>query len=379
MNHNESVNLRHYKITLQEFLSVDSYSYYVHNISPFVIHFTGNIGIRWYGLSYMLGFICAYFLIKWLCEKQKLGLTADMVSDFVTYCAIGTMVGGRLGYCLFYSPDLFLKFKSDFPFWGVLAVNEGGMASHGGMIGIVVACFIYAKRKGLNTLYLLDLVCLCGPIGVFFGRIANFINGELVGRPIQSAVAWAVKFPTDMLSWSINEVTKFQGLADAYVKLGGSKDQWLSWVDKMKFDPQARESVNNFLYKIIEQIQAGDKELANMIAPFLTPRHPSQLYAALLEGLFLFVVLLLFWRTPRKLGTVAALFGMLYSLVRVFDEFYRMPDAHIGYQMFNLTRGQWLSFALALIALILGVIWQRTGTKMSSGWGKLQSIKLSRK
>jgi phosphatidylglycerol:prolipoprotein diacylglycerol transferase len=151
------------------------------------------------------------------------------------------------------------------------------------------------------------------------------------------------------------------------------------WVDQMKFDVKARESVNHFIYKVIDSIQAGDKDLANMIEPLLTPRHPSQLYAALLEGLFLFVVLFFFWRKPRKFGTIAALFGMMYSLVRVIDEFYRMPDAHIGYQLFDLTRGQWLSFGLAVIALTLGIVWQRTGTMYSSGWGRVQSIKLSRK
>ncbi|MCK6598249.1 MAG: prolipoprotein diacylglyceryl transferase [Bdellovibrionaceae bacterium] len=358
---------------------MDSLKYYVHDLSPFAIHFTGNLGIRWYGLSYMIGFIASYFLIKWLAEKQKLGLSGEMVSDFVTYCAVGTMLGGRLGYCLFYSPDLFLKFKPDFPFWGVFAVNEGGMASHGGMIGVVLACFVFAHRKGLSTLYLLDLVCLCGPVGIFFGRIANFINGELVGRPIQSAVSWAVKFPADMLGWSYGDQDKFQALTEAYVKLGGSKDQWLSWIDKMKVESTARDSINHFLYQAIEAIQGGNKEVAAIVEPLLAPRHPSQLYAALLEGLFLFVVLFLFWRTPKKFGTVAAMFGMMYSIVRVVDEFFRMPDAHIGYQLFDLTRGQWLSIAMAVIALALGIVWQRTGTMMSPGWGKVQSLKLSRK
>lgn len=359
--------------------SVESLKYYVHDISPFALHFTGNIGIRWYGLSYMVGFICSYFLIKWICEKQKLGLAPEMVSDFVTYCAIGTMLGGRLGYCLFYAPDLFIKFKSELPFWGVLAVNEGGMASHGGMIGIVVACLVFASKKGISTLYLLDLVCLCGPIGFFFGRIANFINGELIGRPIQSAVAWAVKFPSDMLSWSMSDTARFQGLGEAYAKMGGSKDQWLLWVDQMKYDLKAKESVTDFIHKVIQQIQVGDKELASKIEPLLIPRHPSQLYAALIEGLLVFLFLFLFWRKPRKLGTVGALFGILYSLGRMFDEFYRMPDAHIGYQLFDLTRGQWLSIGFALIALTLGGIWQRTGTITSPGWGKVESIKLGRK
>lgn len=155
----------------------------VHDLNPFLWQISGNFGLRWYGLSYMMGFICAFFIIGWLAKRQRAGLQPNMVGDFITYTAIGTLVGGRLGYCLFYAPDLFLKFKGDFPFWGVLAVNEGGMASHGGMIGIAIACILFSRKYAINMLYLFDLVTVGGPIGVFFGRIANFINGELVGRP----------------------------------------------------------------------------------------------------------------------------------------------------------------------------------------------------
>ena len=129
----------------------------VHDLSPFIFKFPDtslwgdHFGIRWYGFSYMLGFICAYKIISWLAERQRAGLNYTMVGDFITYAAIGTLVGGRLGYCLFYDPSLFLSFRPSIPFWGVLAVNEGGMASHGGIIGIIVASILYAKKHGLKT------------------------------------------------------------------------------------------------------------------------------------------------------------------------------------------------------------------------------------
>lgn len=356
-----------------------SYPYYVHNLNPVLIPIHGNIGVRWYGLSYMIGFILSYFLIKWLCEKQKMGLTKEMVSDFVTYCAIGTMAGGRLGYCLFYSPDLFIKFRSDFPFWGVLAVNEGGMASHGGMIGIVLGAWLFARKHGISTLYLLDLVCICGPVGVFFGRIANFINGELVGRPIQSLVTWAVKFPADILSWGVTEKDKFLALTDTFAKLGGSPDQWKGWVETMAFNLDAKNSAYNFLSRLVEETQHNNSIVIKALEPLLVPRHPSQLYGAILEGFAVFVVLFIMWRTPKKLGVIAASFGVLYSIARVADEFYRMPDAHIGLQLFELSRGQWLSIGLALISLTFGILWSRTVTMICPGWGRVESIRLSRK
>src|SRR5688572_1845127 len=97
----------------------------VHDLSPFIIKFSDHFGLRWYGFSYVLGFITAYFIMSWLVTRQRSGLTAKHIGDFITYIAFGTLIGGRLGYVLFYSPDLLWKFKSDFPFWGVFAVNEG--------------------------------------------------------------------------------------------------------------------------------------------------------------------------------------------------------------------------------------------------------------
>lgn len=118
---------------------------------------------------YLGGFlICAYFMIYKMALINKAQIPVRLVSDFITYCAIGILVGGLIGHAFFYSPDLLTQFKSELPFWGVFAVNEGGMASHGGMIGLFVACFLFARAHRLNLLHLLDWVCICGPIGIFF-------------------------------------------------------------------------------------------------------------------------------------------------------------------------------------------------------------------
>ncbi|MEK6774572.1 MAG: prolipoprotein diacylglyceryl transferase [Bdellovibrionota bacterium] len=352
----------------------------VHDLSPFAIHFFDNFGIRWYGLSYMFGFFAAYLIMRWLCEKQKAGLNADMVSDLITYIAIGTLAGGRLGYCLFYSPDLFLKFKPNFPWWGVLAVNEGGMASHGGIIGIVLAIWLFSRKYKVNTLYLFDLAALTGPIGICAGRLANFINGELVGRPAPSDLPWAVRFPQDIFLWPKNEPGRLPSLAPVVEKMDITSNQWLEWIDQIRnADGAAREKIYSVLNLIVEKIQSGNIEIKNTIGPLLTPRHPSQLYGAFGEGLLIFTVLFLLWRTPKKPGFIASSFIVLYALVRISDEYFRMPDDHLGLQWLDLSRGQWLSIFMLTLGLFLMFIWSRSVSITVPGWGKLQSIKLSRK
>lgn len=351
----------------------------VHDFDPFALRIAGDFGVRWYGLSYMMGFICAYFLIVWLSKRQRAGLTPNMVADFVTYAAIGTMIGGRLGYVIFYDPSLFIKFKESFPFWGVLAVHEGGMASHGGMIGIVLACILYARKYAVNSLYLFDLVALTGPVGIFFGRIANFINGELIGRPSPSDYPWAIRFPQDITSWPSQEFGRLPELGPVLEKIGVDRDSWMSLIEKFRFDMNAREAVYDHLNKLIVAIQNGNVEAKNAIAPLLVPRYPSQLYAAFGEGLFLFVVLFFLWRKPRKPGFIGATFVILYAIVRVIDERYRMPDAHIGFQWLELTRGQWLSLGMLAVGLVMMFLWSRAGSLTIMGWGKGHSIKLNRK
>ena len=114
---------------------------YVHHLSPFAIQFTETFGIRWYGLAYLAGFLLCFFVTDWMAKKGLILLDRDKVSDFITFGAIGTLVGGRLGYAVFYAPELLLSWSSAFPYWGVLEVHKGGMASHGGIIGIMFAFF----------------------------------------------------------------------------------------------------------------------------------------------------------------------------------------------------------------------------------------------
>ncbi|WP_413584899.1 prolipoprotein diacylglyceryl transferase [Bdellovibrio sp. HCB274] len=351
----------------------------VHDLDPFALRISGDFGVRWYGLSYMMGFICAYLLIKWLAQRQRAGLNAQMVGDFITYTAIGTLVGGRLGYVFFYGPDLLWKFKSSFPFWGVLAVNEGGMASHGGIIGIVVACLLYARKYSVNATYLFDLVAVAGPVGVFFGRIANFINGELVGRPCDPSYPLAVKFPQDIEMWPSQDFARLDGLTTVVDKIGVTREQWLELLGKFHMDQAAREQVYGTLHRVVLAIQEGNTAAKAAIEPLLTPRYPSQLFAAVGEGLFLFVVLFLLWRKPRKPGFIASMFIVLYALVRIADEHFRMPDAQIGFQWLGLTRGQWLSIAMLAVGFLLMFVWGRSGSLKISGWGRGQSIRLNRK
>ena len=352
----------------------------VHDLSPFIWRISGDIGVRWYGMAYMMGFICAFFLFIWMARRQRAGLTPEMVADFVTYGALGILIGGRLGYCLFYSPDLFIKFKTQFPFWGVLAVNEGGMASHGGMIGLVAGCWIYAKRMGLNQNYLYDLVALAGPVGIFFGRIANFINGELVGRACDPNFWGAVRFPQDLYLWPGQEPGRLASLAPVVDKLGGSitSSQFLESVNHMG-EAQSLNLVQTVTYQIIEAVQSGNVAVKEALGPLLTPRHPSQLYAALGEGLILFTILFLIWYRPRKPGIIGSIFVCLYAVVRIVDEQFRTPDAHIGYQWLDLTRGQWLSIGMLGVGISLFFVYSRRGGLPISGWGLGQTVKIHRR
>jgi phosphatidylglycerol:prolipoprotein diacylglycerol transferase len=342
----------------------------VHDFDPFLWQISGDFGIRWYGMAYLAGFICSFWLIYFMANNHRALIPVRLISDFITYCALGTMIGGRLGYVIFYSPDLLIRFKSEIPFWGVLAVNEGGMASHGGMIGLVVACMLFANKHNVQVLHLFDLVSFCGPIGIFFGRIANFINGELVGRESDPNFLLGVKFPADIMGWPKHDPEKLKQIAGVIEKMGMSVDRWLENVSKMREQASAREMVYDTLAKIIETIQSGGTAVKDALAPFLVARHPSQLYAAFGEGIFLFLCLLAIWYKPRKPGVIGAAFVIIYALVRIVDEQFRMPDEHLGYQLFDLTRGQWLSIGMLITGIVLLLFWGRRHATPIGGWGR---------
>lgn len=265
-----------------------------------------------------MGFYVGYLILRRLAGRGYGELKPAEVGDFITYCALfGVVLGGRIGYMFLYN---FESLKAD-PL-SFLRIWEGGMASHGGILGMLLYTWYYAWRHNRNWLGVCDNLVVAGPIGVFFGRIANFINGELYGRITN--VSWAVKFPTEIHD------SKFMPASTATVEL-----PWQSF-------PQ----YSNEIIQLAERFPGGKDALISI----LNPRHPSQLYAAVLEGLFLFVVLYAVrvkWKSLHK-GIIAGLFFILYAVVRIAGENFREPDASL---IMGITRGQFYSLFMVVVGL----------------------------
>ncbi len=293
-------------------------AYYLHNLDPFIFRITGNIGPRWYGMAYVLAFVFAYLLLRVLSRRGYLDLPQSVLGDFVTWVALfGVMIGGRLGYVFFYKPEMLRDPVS------ILRVWEGGMSSHGGIIGVVAFTLIYSRRHKLPWTNPGDNLCVVAPIGLFLGRCANFINGELYGRV--ASVPWAMQFPKELFD-SANAAEADRALAAA-----------------QQVDPSIRS---------VESIVEGARTnpaLADALRPILTPRHPSQLYEAALEGLALFAILWFVrtrFRTPN--GMITGLFLIVYSVFRIIVENFREPDAPL---VGMFTRGQFFSFFTVAIGI----------------------------
>jgi len=335
---------------------------WVHNLDPFAIQITETFGVRWYGLAYLGGFLGGYYAILLKTRWGQTKFKETQVADFITYAAIGVLAGGRVGYCLFYAPDLWLSFDSTFPYWGVLKVNEGGMASHGGILGVMLVCWMWGRWHKMSFWHVLDLTVFGSALGFFFGRLANFVNGELYGRAAGEGVKWAVKFPQEMILWMQKDFNKLRDLGPAVDQLKSvgplevNSTLWKTWLDNWGPDPTARNKVSDVIEGLMQQVQAGNQAVTDALAPVLTARHPSQLYQAFLEGLLVFLILCWIWRKPQKPGVIGMWFGTLYCGARIIGEQFRMPDAHIGFQLWGLTRGQWLSIAMLLTAVAL-LIW----------------------
>ena len=247
-------------------------------IDPVLIEI-GPFAIRWYALAYIAGIIGGWRYLRWLIRRPGWQITAEALDDLLLWVTLGIVLGGRLGYVLFYRPAYYLQNPFE-----ALAVWHGGMSFHGGMLGVILAIVLFAIVRRLPMLELGDLVACAAPIGLFLGRLANFVNGELYGRV--SDVPWAMVFPN-----------------------GGPE-----------------------------------------------PRHPSQLYEAMLEGLVLFAVLSWFATRPREPGQAGRLGGIFlvgYGLARTFAELFRQPDAHLGFLIGGLTMGQLLSLPMVLFGLWL--------------------------
>ena len=248
--------------------------FYLHHLSPFIFEIWDGFGLRWYGFAYVMAFFCGYQLYHWLSVKGYSELPPDEVGDFITWAALfGVLLGGRLGYVIFYRFSDYLQHPLDcFKVW------DGGMASHGGILGLVFFTFFYARKHKLSWTGIGDNLCVVAPIGIFFGRCANFINGELYGHI--SRVTWAVQFPKELYDENNLDLA-------------------------IKAERQLQMPIENILSQ-----SRWNPQIRDVLAQILPPRHPSQIYEALLEGIILFCAL---WflrtrvRTPRGVITGAFL------------------------------------------------------------------------
>lgn len=238
----------------------------------------GPIKIHWYGITYVVSIVSAWYLLRWRARKNPLlGWKQEHIDDMAFFAMLGIIVGGRLGSVLFYNLPYYLEHPID-----IFKINQGGMSFHGGLTGGLLAMFWFARKTNSTFFQVTDFVAPVVPIGLGCGRIGNFINGELWGAP--STLPWAMIFPG----------------ADAM------------------------------------------------------PRHPSQLYEALLEGILLFIILWFYSAKPRPIMAVSGLFLLGYGLFRSSVEFVREPDAHIGYLAFDwVTMGMVLSWPMILFGAIL--------------------------
>ena len=243
----------------------------------------GWFAIRWYSLAYIFGLLLSWGLARKMSQKSHSTFSVLKIDDFLIWATVGIILGGRLGYCLFYN----LRYYSEFPLQ-ILQVWQGGMSFHGGMLGLMIATILFAKKKKISMLSMGDILVCVAPIGLFLGRLANFANAELFGR-ITHAVPWAMIFPS-----------------------GGPE-----------------------------------------------PRHPSQLYEAAWEGLGLFIILnTLWWLCPKirdKKGVLTGLFFILYGLGRFGLEYFREPDAHLGFVFHQFSMGQLLCVPMVLLGLLFVV------------------------
>jgi phosphatidylglycerol:prolipoprotein diacylglycerol transferase len=326
---------------------------WLHDIDPIAFG-----PVRWYGLSYIAGFALGYLMLRVMAKRGIMRIPAQAVLDAILALVIGVIVGGRLGSVLFYNPSLIAEFSSSPPFWGVLAINQGGMSSHGGMVGVILACWWIARAHKVPVLHIADMMALVAPVGLFLGRIANFINGELLGRivarPFEEAPWWAVKFPQELSQrtqeWytAVNPDTRAEMNELSYAYLGVNASEI----------PTELERVEAMSGIVIRSIQQGVPPVAEQIGPLLNARHPSQLYQAFFEGIVLLVVLWAIAWKARKPGVIGAWFLIVYGAGRIFTEFYRLPDVGVSGFLPGLSRGQSLS-ALMIVAGFALLAWVR--------------------
>jgi len=258
-----------------------------------VIFRIGPLELRWYGFMYLVGFVCGYFVIRSELRRRQGPVPKEAAEDLLFYLILGLLLGGRIGYVLFYNLESYLSAP-----WEIFFVWHGGMSFHGGLVGMVLSGYVFARRHDAAFLELADIGALASPLGLMLGRLGNFINGELFGRVTD--LPWGMVFP-----------------------LGGD-----------------------------------------------LPRHPSQLYEAVLEGPVLFGLLWWLRLRTRSHGQLLSAFLILYGTFRFLAEFFREPDPQLGFIAFGLSMGQILCLVMILAGIGLFGYVTFTASRNSAGSDK---------
>ena len=294
---------------------------WVHNLKPEIVELSDTFALRWYGLAYLAGFIAGYFGLKWLARKELWVVRTEKVADFIAYAALfGVFLGGRLGYVLFYMiPDNGIGYVLENPLV-ILQVWNGGMSSHGGILGLTIFTYFYARRSDCSWTGVGDGLVIFAPLGIFFGRVANFINGELYGRVTSAGVG--MKCPKGLLEEGHEE--RFYNAMREVVEVDPERLDVL-W-DGYLTSPSAGKG------QLLEGALEASREnpaILEVLGNYVQIRHPSQLYQALLEGLGLCVILLVLRLRFRNLGhgVITGVFFILYATFRIVAEQFREPDA----------------------------------------------------
>jgi phosphatidylglycerol:prolipoprotein diacylglycerol transferase len=330
---------------------IDLLATYVHDLDPVIFSISEKIKLRWYGLSYVAGFAAAYMVLLRLSRKKLWPIDELKVGDAVTYTAIfGVFLGGRIGYVLFYMlprPGGLERILED-PIT-IIAVWEGGMASHGGILGIMFFTLFYAWKHKLSWLGVGDGFAIVAPLGIFFGRMANFINGELYGTITGEKNWWAVRFPkslyengySDQLQKGLQQAAVSNDAAGEYLR---DRVRVVGDYDGYDLSPQAFEQ--EFL-----PIARENPDVMQALADHTPARHPSQLYEGILEGLLIFALLYLLRIKFPKLwnGVISGAFFILYAIFRIGVENIREPDSE---KIIGVTKGQFYSLFMIVIGLV---------------------------
>lgn len=334
---------------------------YVHDLDPVIFSISEKIKLRWYGLSYVMGFAAAYYILLRLSRRQLWVVPEEKVGDVVTYTAIfGVFLGGRIGYVLFYMiPRDGIGVILENPMT-IIAVWDGGMASHGGILGIMFFTLFYAWKKKLSWPAVGDGFAIVAPLGVFFGRMANFINGELYGTVTDESKWWAVKFPKSLydgagenLQGALRQAAVADPEAVGPILAPYAGDDGYFGLPRRVFETE------------LEPLARENPEVLQALADHTPARHPSQLYEGVLEGLLIFVVLYFIRVKFPKLwhGVISGVFFILYAIFRIGVENVREPDAE---KILGVTKGQFYSFFMIAIGVGFLIYAWRSKKSLSS-------------